>query len=94
MSGKSIVVLATLDTKGHEAQYMREQIEAMGHEALIVDTGVVGTPATKADVTREEVAEAGGTPLKQQGTCHCGDGRHSGHNSLDESHARPALRFS
>jgi len=65
MSGKTIVVLATLDTKGHEAHYMREQIEAMGHQALVVDTGVVGTPATKADVTREEVAEAGGTPLKQ-----------------------------
>jgi uncharacterized protein (UPF0261 family) len=65
MSEKTIVVLATLDTKGGEAQYLREQIEKRGDQALIVDTGVVGTPGTKADITREEVAEAGGTPLAE-----------------------------
>ena len=65
MSGKTIIVLATLDTKGNETQYMREQIEKLGDKALVVDTGVTGTPATKADVTREEVAEAGGKPLAE-----------------------------
>jgi uncharacterized protein (UPF0261 family) len=63
MSANTIVILATLDTKGHEAQYLREQIEKLGENALIVDVGVVGTPAVKADITREEVAEAGGTSL-------------------------------
>lgn len=63
MSGKSIVVLATLDTKGIEAEYLREQIERLGDKALIVDTGVVGVPATRPDITRDEVAEAGGMPL-------------------------------
>jgi uncharacterized protein (UPF0261 family) len=63
MSGKTIAVLATLDTKGHEAQYLREQIEGRGDRALVVDTGVVGTPAAMADVTREEVASAGGSSL-------------------------------
>jgi uncharacterized protein (UPF0261 family) len=63
MSAKTIVILATLDTKGVEAQYLREQIEQLGDKALVVDTGVVGTPATRADVTREEVAQAGGIPL-------------------------------
>ena len=63
MSGKTIVVLATLDTKGHEAQYLREQIEKFGDKALVVDTGVTGTPGARPDVTREEVAEAGGMPL-------------------------------
>ena len=62
---KRIVILATLDTKGIEAQYMREQIEKMGEEALVVDVGVVGEPATRPDVTREQVAEAGGTPLAE-----------------------------
>ena len=65
MSGKSIVVLATLDTKGREAAYLRECIVGHGHRALMVDTGVIGTPATVADITREEVAAAGGTPLAQ-----------------------------
>ncbi len=65
MSNKTIVVLATLDTKGVEAEYLRGQIEKLGEKALVVDVGVVGQPATKADVTREEVAEAGGTPLPE-----------------------------
>lgn len=63
MPGKTIVVLATLDTKGHEAEYLREQIAKFGDTALVVDTGVVGTPMTRADVTRQEVARAGGTEL-------------------------------
>src|SRR5581483_6666503 len=63
MSGKTIAVLATLDTKGREAQYLREQIEALGDKALVIDTGVTGTPAARADIAREQVAEAGGTPL-------------------------------
>lgn len=63
MSKKTIVVLATLDTKGHEARYLREQIEKLGGEALVVDVGVVGSPATTADISREAVAAAGGTPL-------------------------------
>jgi uncharacterized protein (UPF0261 family) len=63
MAGKTIVVLATLDTKGREAQYLREQIERLGDKALMIDSGVVGTPAAQADIPREAVAEAGGTPL-------------------------------
>jgi uncharacterized protein (UPF0261 family) len=63
MSSKTIVILATLDTKGVEAQYLREQIERRGHKSLVIDTGVVGKPATGADVTRDEVAEAGGMAL-------------------------------
>lgn len=65
MSGKTIVVLATLDTKGREAAYLREQIETFGDKALIVDTGVVGQPAIPADVTRAEVANSGGMPLER-----------------------------
>ncbi len=65
MSGKTIVVLATLDTKGQEAEYLRQQIEKFGQKALLVDTGVINQPAAHADVTRQQVAEAGGTPLEK-----------------------------
>ena len=65
MSGKTIVVLATLDTKGREAQYLRECIEKRGHRALLIDTSVVGTVTAAADVPREEVAAAGGRPLAE-----------------------------
>lgn len=60
---KVIAVLATLDTKGDEAGFLREQLEALGSRALIVDMGVVGSASIDGDVTREEVAETGGTPL-------------------------------
>ena len=65
MSGKTIVVLATLDTKGVEAHYVRQQIEKLGETALVIDVGVVGEPTTTPDITRAEVAEAGGTPLAE-----------------------------
>jgi uncharacterized protein (UPF0261 family) len=63
MGGKTIVVLATLDTKGHEAQFLAEQIEKLGSKALLIDTGVIGTAGAKAAFTREEVAVAGGMTL-------------------------------
>jgi hypothetical protein len=33
--------------------------EQLGENALVVDVGVVGKPATQADVSREEVADGG-----------------------------------
>jgi uncharacterized protein (UPF0261 family) len=65
MAGKTIVVLATLDTKGPEAEYLRGQIEQRGHRALLVDTGLVGSPAVAADVPRVQVAAAGGLSLDE-----------------------------
>jgi uncharacterized protein (UPF0261 family) len=60
-----VAVLATLDTKGREVDWVREQIEAHGCRALIVDVGVMGQPAARADVTREEVCSAGGKTLAE-----------------------------
>ena len=57
-SKKIIAVLGTLDTKGAEVAFIREQIEALGGSALVLDMGVIGSAATSADVTREQVAEA------------------------------------
>ena len=63
MPKKVIAVLATLDTKGEEAEFLREQLEALGSRALLVDIGVMNAPATRADLTRAQVARAGGTSL-------------------------------
>jgi len=60
---KVIAILATLDTKGEEAEFLRAQLKALGSRALLVDMGVLGRPATRADITRGEVARAGGTSL-------------------------------
>ena len=61
---KTIAVLATLDTKGQESNYIREQIEQLGGSALLIDMGVVGEPGTRTDIQRGELATAGGTPLE------------------------------
>jgi uncharacterized protein (UPF0261 family) len=60
---KVIAVLATLDTKGQEAEFLRQQLRALGSRPLVVDMGVLGTPAARADITRAEVARAGGSTL-------------------------------
>jgi uncharacterized protein (UPF0261 family) len=60
---KSVVVLSTLDTKGKETAFLKEQIERAGCKAVLADMGVVGKASIPADVTREQIAEAGGTPL-------------------------------
>ncbi len=44
MSRKTIAVLATLDTKGREAEFLRDQIQKHGQKALVIDVGVTGTP--------------------------------------------------
>jgi len=59
----TIAVLATLDTKGQEAAFLREQLEALGSGALLVDIGVLNTPAVRADLTRAQVARAGGSSI-------------------------------
>lgn len=60
---RTVVVLATLDTKAEEADFLRSQIVALGGQVIIIDLGVVGTPGIAADVGREEVAKAGGGEL-------------------------------
>jgi uncharacterized protein (UPF0261 family) len=62
---KTILVVAALDTKGTEVAFCREQIEALGAKALLVDGGILGNPTIKPDITREEVAAAAGTTIEQ-----------------------------
>ncbi len=61
---KTIALLGTLDTKGEEFRFVKELIEAQGHRALVIDTSVIGEPAFEADVSREEVAQAGGSSIE------------------------------
>jgi uncharacterized protein (UPF0261 family) len=60
---RSILVIGTLDTKGDEVGYLQEQIVRRGHEAIVMDVGILGEHALQADVTHQEVAVAGGSDL-------------------------------
>ncbi len=62
---KAILVIGTLDTKGEEVEYLKTQIERRGHRTIVVDVGVLDRALTEADITREEIAEAGGSTLDE-----------------------------
>ena len=60
---RTVVILATLDTKGEEAEFLRGQIESHGGGATVIDIGVIGESPITSDVSRQEVASAGGAEL-------------------------------
>lgn len=59
-AGPEVVVLATLDTKGHEAAYLRELLRGYGVRVRLVDVGCLGPATVEADVPRQTVFAAGG----------------------------------
>jgi len=62
---KTIAIVCTLDTKGEEAKYLKELIEARGHKAILIDTNMGGEPAIPPDISAEEVAKAGGGDIRE-----------------------------
>ena len=60
----SVYLLVTLDTKGDEAAFVRDRLQAMGVDVTVVDAGCLGQPAFVGDVTREQVFQAAGTTLQ------------------------------
>lgn len=57
----SVYILATLDTKGHEAALVRDLLSQAGVRGLLVDTGCLGVPQVAVDVPREVVYQTAGT---------------------------------
>jgi uncharacterized protein (UPF0261 family) len=60
----SVLLFATLDTKGREAQFVREELARLGVAVELVDTGCLGEPQVRADISREELFRAAGTTLE------------------------------
>jgi uncharacterized protein (UPF0261 family) len=61
---KTIAIAGALDTKGEEFKFLKDEIERRGHRTFVIDTGVVGESAFKADISNEEIAKAGGTSIE------------------------------
>lgn len=61
----TVAMLGTLDTKGAEFQWMRSQLENLGHRVHLIDTGVAGQPVGTPETTREEVARRAGTSIRE-----------------------------
>jgi uncharacterized protein (UPF0261 family) len=67
---KTIALVGTLDTKGEEIAFLKSLILARGHKVIIADTGILGKPDIQANISRHEIAIAGGEnidTLKQRG---------------------------
>lgn len=52
---RTVAVLGTLDTKGHEHAYVAGCIREAGLEALLIDVGTGGDPQVSPDVPRSEI---------------------------------------
>jgi uncharacterized protein (UPF0261 family) len=59
----AVFLLATLDTKGREAAYVRDLLTSWQVPVTMVDVGALGTPAVVADVPRERIFDLAGTTL-------------------------------
>jgi uncharacterized protein (UPF0261 family) len=59
----NIAILATLDTKGAEVAAMKGLLGALGYNATVIDIGPLGPPATRAEISNDEVARQSGWEL-------------------------------
>jgi uncharacterized protein (UPF0261 family) len=62
---KSILILGTMDTKGEQLQYLKEQIRARGHETVLMDLSMGGRSTYAADIAASEISRLGGQPLEE-----------------------------
>lgn len=60
MTVATVVLLGTLDTKGAEYGFLREQVRAAGCDTILVDAGIMGDSPVTPDISRQQVAAAAG----------------------------------
>ncbi len=65
MKGKKIIIIATLDTKGEEAQYLQELVFAHGHIPTVIDSGVFCGHSFTGDISNETVANSIGLTIQE-----------------------------
>jgi len=65
---KTVLIIGTLDTKGAEIGYLRDRIQALGLQTIVLDDGILGEPLgitlSKGDITRAEAATYIGTTIE------------------------------
>src|SRR5437667_5828579 len=60
----AVVLVGTLDTKGHELDYLRARVKEHGLDVLLVDAGIY-EPQVGPDISRHDVARAAGADVEQ-----------------------------
>ena len=64
MSGV-ILIIASLDTKWPEVQYLQELIQQRGQKTILLDMSMRSQPPVKADIPCEAIALAGGSKIEE-----------------------------
>jgi uncharacterized protein (UPF0261 family) len=62
---KKIVIIGTVDTKGEQLRFLKEQIESSGHEAVLMDISMGGHPSYEAEIIPKEIAALAGKDLEE-----------------------------
>mgnify|MGYP000424570064 CR=1 FL=1 len=62
---KTVLIIATLDTKGLEALFVKKTIEERGLKTLVMDIGTTGKGLFSADIPSHEVAKAASRTLPE-----------------------------
>ncbi len=60
-----VLIIATLDTKGVEATYLRNKLYELGHNPLLMDLSMGERVEIEADIPAEEVAKAAGASFDE-----------------------------
>ncbi len=58
-----VYLIGTLDTKGQEVAFVRDELRSLGVEVAVVDASCLNAPTIPADISNETVFEAAGTTL-------------------------------
>jgi uncharacterized protein (UPF0261 family) len=62
---KTVLIIATLDSKGPEALFAKKTIEERGLRTLVMDIGTTGKALFRADIPSHKVAEAASRALPE-----------------------------
>jgi len=62
---KTVLIIATLDTKGPETLFLKKHIEERGLKTLVMDIGTTGKSLFSADIPSHKVAEAASRTLAE-----------------------------
>ena len=54
------VLIGTLDTKGREYAFVRDELRRAGIDVIMIDVGVLGMPAFEPDISAAQIAERAG----------------------------------
>lgn len=65
MTDKTILIIGTYDTKNEELDFIAAKIRALGGATLTLDVSVLGDPEQATDISKHDVAQAGGSSIAE-----------------------------